>query len=107
MKYKEFLNVVDEKKEIFCEVSDALWDNSETSFGEYQAVELLTKKLEENGFEVTRNLCGIPTAFKATYGSGSPSLGVLAEYDALEGMSQVAGSTKKESIPGKDKAHGC
>ena len=107
MKYEKYLNVVDEKKEIFYEVSDTLWDNPETSFGEYQAVELITKKLEENGFEVTRNLCGIPTAFKATYGNNGPSFGVLAEYDALEGMSQAACSTKKESIPGKDKAHGC
>lgn len=107
MKYEKYLNVVDEKKEIFYEVSDTLWDNPETSFGEYQAVELLTRKLEENGFEVTRNLCGIPTAFKATYGNSEPSLGVLAEYDALDGMSQTACSTEKETIPGKDKAHGC
>lgn len=107
MQYEKYLNIVDEKKEIFYEISDTLWDNPETSFGEYQAVELLIKKLEKNGFEVTRSLCGIPTAFKATYGNGSPSLGVLAEYDALEGMSQVACSTKTESIPGKDKAHGC
>lgn len=107
MLYEKYLNVVDEKKEIFCEISDSLWDNPETSFGEYQAVELITKKLEENGFEVTRNLCGIPTAFKATYGNNGPSFGVLAEYDALDGMSQVACSAKKESIPGKDKAHGC
>ncbi|MBQ3008482.1 MAG: amidohydrolase, partial [Oscillospiraceae bacterium] len=47
------------------------------------------------------------TAFKATYGTSGPNLGVLAEYDALEGMSQVACSAKAESIPGKDKAHGC
>ena len=107
MKYEKFLKVIDDKKEIFYEVSDTLWDNPETSFGEYAATELITKKLEENGFEVTRNLCGIPTAFKATYGSGSPSLGVLAEYDALEGMSQVACTAKPESIPGKDKSHGC
>ena len=84
MQYEKYLNIVDEKKEIFYEISDTLWDNPETSFGEYQAVELLIKKLEKNGFEVTRSLCGIPTAFKATYGNGSPSLGVLAEYDALE-----------------------
>ena len=107
MKYEKYLNVIEQKKEIFYEVSDTLWDNPETSFEEYQAVDLITKKLEENGFEITRNLCGIPTAFKATYGNGCPSLGVLAEYDALEGMSQVACSAKMESIPGKDKAHGC
>ena len=39
--------------------------------------------LEENGFCVTRGLCGIPTAFKATFGDEGYSLGILAEYDAL------------------------
>ena len=107
MLYEEYLKIIDEKKEEFCEVSDALWDNPETPFGEYKAVELITKKLEDNGFTVTRNLSGIPTAFKATFGQGRPSLGILAEYDALEGMSQEAGVAEKKPIPGKEKAHGC
>ncbi|MBR7163563.1 MAG: amidohydrolase [Clostridia bacterium] len=107
MLYEKYLHVIDEKKDEFCAVSDALWDNPETAFGEYYAVDLITKKLEENGFKVTYNLSGIPTAFKATYGEGKPSLGILAEYDALEGMSQVACETEKKSIPGKDKGHGC
>ncbi len=107
MLYEKYLNVIDEKKDAFCAVSDALWDNPETPFGEYMAVELLTKKLEENGFKVTYNLSDIPTAFKATYGEGKPSLGILAEYDAIEGMSQEACIAEKKSIPGKDKAHGC
>ena len=62
---------------------------------------MITKKLEENGFKVTYNLSGIPTAFKATYGEGKPSLGILAEYDALEGMSQVACETEKNLFPEK------
>ncbi len=107
MKYEQFLKVIDEKKDIFCEVSDFLWDNPETSFEEYMAEEHITRVLEENGFEVTRNLCDIPTAFKATFGVGKPSLGILAEYDGLEGMSQVGESAKPESIEGKDKSHGC
>lgn len=107
MLYEEYLNVIDEKKDEFCAVSDALWDHPETPFGEYMAVELLTKKLEDHGFTVTYNLADIPTAFKATYGEGKPSLGILAEYDAIEGMSQEACIAEKKSIPGKDKAHGC
>ena len=107
MKYEKFLNTVDEKAEVFCGISDALWDHPETSFEEYEAVKLITKVLEENGFTVERNPTGIPNAFKATYGFGTPALGILAEYDALSGMSQVGGIAEKRSIPGKDKAHGC
>ena len=105
--YEKYLKVIDEKSEIFCGVSDAIWDNPETAFGEYFAADLLVEKLEENGFTVTRGVAGIPTAFVATFGSGKPSLGIFAEYDGLEGMSQVGSSAVKESIPGKDKCHGC
>ena len=107
MLYEKHLNVIDDKKETFCGVSDAIWDNPETSFGEYFASELMIKTLEENGFSITRNLANIPTAFKATFGSGKPSLGILAEYDGLEGMSQVGEISKKQSIEGCDKCHGC
>ena len=107
MLYENHLNVIDEKKDTFCSVSDAIWDNPETSFGEYFAVELLTKTLEENGFSVTYNVSGIPTAFMASYGDGKPSLGILAEYDGLEGMSQEGCIAEKRSIPDKDKCHGC
>ena len=48
----------------------------------------------------------IPTAFVATYGSGSPVIGILAEFDALPGLSQEANPTKK-SIDGKNAGHGC
>ncbi|MBE7036868.1 MAG: amidohydrolase [Ruminococcaceae bacterium] len=107
MQFEKYLNVIDEKQDIFCHISDSLWDNPETCFGEYFAADLITGILEENGFTVTRNVADIPTAFTATYGTGSPSLGILAEYDGLEGMSQVGASAEKESIPGKDKSHGC
>ena len=107
MLYENHLNIIDEKKEIFCEVSDAIWDNPETSFEEYFATEIMIQKLEENGFKVTRNVSGIPTAFSATYGEGKPSLGILAEYDGLEGMSQEGCIAEKKSIHGKDKCHGC
>lgn len=107
MLYEKHLNVIDEKKDIFCEVSDAIWDNPETSFEEYFATDIMIKKLEENGFAVTRNVSGIPTAFAATYGEGKPRLGILAEYDGLEGMTQEGCVAEKKSIPGKDKCHGC
>lgn len=107
MLYEKFLDTIDENKEIFFGISDYLWDNPETSFGEYKATECITTLLENNGFEITRNLAGIPTAFKATFGIGSPSLGVLAEYDGLDNMSQEACVTKRMPIEGKEKNHAC
>ena len=107
MLYENHLNVIDERAELFCSVSDAIWDNPETAFGEYFATDLLTKVLEENGFRVVRGVADIPTAFTATFGEGEPHLGILAEYDGLEGMSQEGATAEKRSIEGKDKCHGC
>ncbi|MBR2896644.1 MAG: amidohydrolase [Oscillospiraceae bacterium] len=105
--YEKYLGVIDSRADLFCGVSDALWDHPEAAYKEYFASDLITKTLEENGFTVVRGLSDIPTSFTATYGSGKPHFGILAEYDALEGMSQVGESTKRESIPGKDCGHGC
>ena len=107
MLYEKHLNFIDEKKELFFNVSDALYDNPETSFGEYFATDLLIEKLEENGFSIKRNVADIPTAFTATFGKGKPHFGILDEYDGLDAMSQVGGITEKKSIPNSDKNHGC
>ncbi len=58
------------------------------------------------GFEVTENLAGIPTAFSGRFGSGHPVIGVLAEFDALSGLSQEGGVTEKRSAGGAC-GHGC
>lgn len=107
MKYEKFLSVIDEKKTQIFDISDFLWDHPETGFEEFLAADKLCGFLEENGFTVTRNFKGIATAFKATFGTGAPHLGILAEYDGLDGMSQEACVAEKRSIPGQGKNHGC
>lgn len=107
MKFEKHLQAIDINKDDLFAISDALWDHPETCFEEVEACRIICEFMEKSGFEVTRNLAGIPTAFKATFGSGKPSLGILAEYDALSGMSQEACIAEKKSIPGKDKCHGC
>ena len=107
MLFEQYLQVVDQEKEKLCAISDALWENPETALGEYAAAEMLTEVLESYGFTVESGVAGIPTAFTATFGSGKPHLGVLAEYDGLPGMSQAAGVAEKQPIPGKETNHGC
>ncbi len=107
MRYEQFLNLIDEKRDVFCNISDSLWENPEIPFHEYEAAKLIADVLEKEGFTVTRGVAGMPTAFTAAYGDGSPKLGILAEYDALSGMSQVGCIAEKKSIPGIDAGHGC
>lgn len=107
MMYEKYLDIIDKDKELFFKISDYIYDNPETAFEEYKSSKILMDTLRENGFEVTHNVASIPTAFKATYGSGKPSLGILAEYDGLSNMSQVGGAEEPKSIDGKDKNHSC
>ena len=51
-------------------------------------------------------VAGLPTAFFAEYGSGSPIIGILAEFDALPGISQQVATVRKP-IPNKDGGHAC
>ena len=84
----ELLGRVDEKSQLLVEVSDSLWDYAEIALLEYKSSKLLMEVLEKEGFDVEREVAGMPTAFVASYGSGKPIIGILAEYDALPGLSQ-------------------
>ncbi len=58
-------------------------DNPELGFKEEKASAWLASYLEDSGFHVERGIAGLATAFRATYGQGSPRIALLAEYDAL------------------------
>ena len=88
-------------------VSRQIWEFSEPSLQETKSASLMADLLEKEGFKVTRNVGGMPTAFVATAGSGSPVVGILAEYDALPGLSQQAGEAKKDPRAPDAPGHGC
>ena len=83
---------VEKKAALIGEVADCIWDYAELSLQEERSAAKYCAVLEAEGFTVERGSCSIPTAFSASYGSGRPVIGLLAEYDALSGMSQKAGS---------------
>jgi aminobenzoyl-glutamate utilization protein B len=49
----------------------------------------------------------MPTAFVATYGSGSPVIGILAEYDALPGVGNAPVPERQPREDGVSSGHGC
>jgi aminobenzoyl-glutamate utilization protein B len=89
------------------EVSGKIWGFSETALKETKSAALLADLLEKEGFAVTRGVAGMPTAFVASAGSGPPVVGILAEYDALPGLSQVGGAPKKTPLAAGEAGHGC
>lgn len=93
--------------ELLCGLSDKIWDYAEIRFQEYKSVAALTSLLKSEGFDVQIGLAGMDTAFSATFGSGKPVIGFLAEYDALSGMSQQQGIAEPLARPETNNGHGC
>ncbi len=104
---KKAIAAVDENAKVILDVSDKVWEYAELSLLEYKSTELYCKVLKDLGFEVTEKLAGIDTAFCGTYGHGKPVIGILAEYDALSGLSQVGCGTKREELVAGGAGHGC
>ncbi len=84
-----------------------IWDYAELKFEEYKSADTLIDTMENHSFSVERGLAGMDTAFRATAGTGRPVIGLLAEYDALSGLSQKAGETTPIPREGTDNGHGC
>ncbi len=107
MRKEAALRAVEEKAPLIREAAEKIWGYAELSLQEERSAALYCRLLEAEGFRVERGICGIPTAFSASYGQGRPLIGLLAEYDALAGLSQKAGSlTQEEQVPGGC-GHGC
>jgi aminobenzoyl-glutamate utilization protein B len=97
---------IDRNEEAVMEVNQKIWSYAETGLQEVRSSKELIDFLKANGFTVEEGVAGMPTAFVASYGSGRPFIGILAEYDALPGLSQDKVSERKER-PGIDAGHGC
>lgn len=107
VKKQSALDAIDRVSDIICHLSDAIWDTPETAYQESHATKLQCAVLEQLGFQVERNLAGIPTAFSGRWGSGKPVIGILGEFDALSGLSQKAGVAVKEPVACGGNGHGC
>lgn len=94
-------------EELLEKLNARIWDCAELKFEEYQSAEALMNVMEEYGFSVESGLAGMETAFRAAAGKGRPVIGLLAEYDALSGLSQKAGQTKPVPREETENGHGC
>ncbi len=90
-------------------IAKDIWDYAEISYTETRSADELIAALKEEGFAVEEGIADIPTAFTATFknGSGKPVMGLLAEYDALECLSQKAACPTEEPVTAGAPGHGC
>ncbi|MEY3713542.1 MAG: hypothetical protein RL321_1162 [Pseudomonadota bacterium] len=83
-----------------------LWNWAEVGYQEEQSSARLQKELREAGFRITAGVADMPTAFVAEYGSGQPVIAILAEMDALPGVSQAA-VPERSPLRGRISGHAC
>ena len=88
------------------ELADQIWRWAELGYLEDRSSALLRSHLADNGFDVEDGVADIPTAFVASYGRGGPTIGILAEFDALPGLSQDAVPQRAPREPGGS-GHAC
>jgi aminobenzoyl-glutamate utilization protein B len=88
-------------------LADRVWETPETLYGEFRSAAEHAAMLRQKGFRVAEGVAGIPTAVTGEAGEGGPVIAILGEYDALPGLSQVAGIAEpRELVPGGH-GHGC
>jgi aminobenzoyl-glutamate utilization protein B len=83
-----------------------IWDLAEVGYQEVESSALLQRELRSAGFSVEAGVAGMPTAFVAESGSGEPVIGILAEFDALPGITQDA-LPERAPLPEKGAGHAC
>jgi len=89
------------------DISRELWKYAELGLEERQSSDYLVSVLREAGFTVEQGVGGMPTAFVASFGSGKPVIGILAEFDALPGVGNASMPRKAPREDGVKSGHGC
>lgn len=97
---------IDETKAAFEATALKIWGFAEVGYKEKQSSALLQEQLKAAGFVIEAGVAGMPTAFTASFGSGSPVIGILGEFDALPGVSQAA-VPERSPIAGQNAGHAC
>ncbi len=106
---KEALVSVGAKEKAVQEMIDMVFSFGELGFQEVETSKYLTGILEKNGFKVERGISGIPTAWMAKWGSGSPVIALGSDIDCIPKASQKPGVAYKDPIvegaPGHGEGH--
>lgn len=91
------------------ELSKQIWEFAELSYEETRSAKAICDCFLTEGFEIKMNIADIPTAFCATYtnGNGGYKVGILGEFDALDGLSQEASIAEKRPLICGGTGHGC
>lgn len=87
------IKFLDEQQQSFYDISTYIGENPELGHEEFKSSKILAENLAQHGFQVETGVCGLETAFEATYDSGVPGpiIGFMCEYDALPEIGHACG----------------
>ena len=102
----DVVGAIQQRADTYADVARQIWNFAEVGYQEEQSTALLQGELRAAGFEIEAGVAQMPTAFVASYGSGEPVIAILAEFDALPGISQHA-VTERAPVDGTIAGHAC
>lgn len=97
---------IDARRAEYAAVASQIWSLAEVGYQEHASSKLLQSELMRAGFKVDAGVAGMPTAFVASYGSGKPIIALIAEFDALPGLSQAA-EPERRALVKQGPGHAC
>jgi aminobenzoyl-glutamate utilization protein B len=103
--FSDVSDYIEKTKSKYDQLALDLWDYAEMGYLETRSSKAMKDILIDEGFSIDDGVAGIPTAFIAEYNNGGPIIGVLAEFDALPGLSQST-NPYRDSLGG-DAGHAC
>ncbi len=99
--------LVDTRRAAFIALSDQVFDTPEIAYTEFRSVDAHIAMLEQEGFRITREAGGLPTAVIGEAGSEGPVIAILGEFDALPGLGQQSGVAEPRPVDQPGPGHGC
>ncbi|MEP0201493.1 MAG: amidohydrolase [Halioglobus sp.] len=103
---ESLVDYLDSSADAYAGLAQQIWEYAELGYLEEQSSALLQQTLAQEGFDVEAGVADIPTAFVASYGSGEPVIALLAEFDALPGISQT-NAPQREIREDRNSGHAC
>jgi aminobenzoyl-glutamate utilization protein B len=106
--YNNLQNEVNNVSGLTWDIAEKVWGFAELGMQEYKSSALQRETLENDGFTIShQGVAGLETAWVASYGSGSPEIGLLIEFDALPDLGNATTPHKQAAASGNSNGHGC
>ena len=100
---------IESRRDFTQQMVDMIYSFNELGFQEFETQRYVTGILEDHGFTVERGVAGIPSAWWASWGSGSPVIAIGTDVDGIPQASQKPGVAYREPLivgaPGHGEGH--